>query len=93
MYIFTFCYYLLFCCKINLLLAENGENLISAHYRINTVIVLFTPNFISEVAIRNLLLYPIVVCVFINKFEGIICNHVPGEIARLSLTFASSTAN
>jgi len=33
-YIFTFCwYYLLFCCKINLLLAENGENLISAHLK------------------------------------------------------------
>ena len=30
----TFCYYLLLCCKINLLLAENGENLISAQLSI-----------------------------------------------------------
>ena len=32
-YFFMFCYYLLFCYKINLLLAENGENLISAQPR------------------------------------------------------------
>ena len=34
-YFFMFCYYLLFCYKINLLLAENGENLISAQPRIS----------------------------------------------------------
>ena len=32
-YIFAFCYhhYLLFCCKIKILLVKNSENLVSAH--------------------------------------------------------------
>ena len=34
-YIFMFCYYLLFCCKINLLLSDNDENLTSAQPQIN----------------------------------------------------------